>query len=165
MQAVQWIADLLDGTGRYACPTESDVDDFNPFNVIAVENGTARLLTNHPKAAHRTLDNGIYGISNGMIDDDWPKTKRIKALLQSWLEADSGDEDRLLDSLRADDSPQVESLRTPHGPIFIRNTVYGTRCSTVVTVDRRASGKIVERRYGPEGGATAQTRMEFNWAS
>lgn len=157
------IADLLSGDGAYANPAESDLDDFNPFNVIAVDAGKARLLTNRPSAARHGLDPGIYGLSNGAFDDSWPKTERIKALLGDWLDGSATDHGALLDALRADDAPQVEPGRARHSPIFIRNPVYGTRCSTIVVVDHRGHGSIVERRYDPDGETTGETRFDFRW--
>ena len=159
----QLVADLIDGSGLYARPQETELDAFNPFNVIAVADGQASLLTNKPKPAHRNLDPGLYGLSNSLADENWPKTDRIKSLLQDWLSNGSRDHDMLLDALRSDDEPQVEPRRARHSPIFIRNPVYGTRCSTVVTVDRQGQGQIVERRYDPDGSATGDTRIAFNW--
>lgn len=158
------IADLLSGEGRYSDPTENDLDAFNPFNVIAIERGTARLLTNRPGPQQHDLNNGIYGLSNSAFEDNWPKTDRIKALLANWLEADSGNLEDLFTSLRANDAPQVEPQRVRNSPLFIRNPVYGTRCSTVVTVDHTGSGSIVERRYDAEGAATGETDVAFRWA-
>jgi len=158
------IADLLSGEGQYSDPAENELEAFNPFNVIAIERGTARLLTNRPNPQQRDLDNGIYGLSNSAIEDNWPKTDRIKALLADWLEADSGNLEDLFTALRANDAPQVEPQRVRHSPLFIRNPVYGTRCSTVVTVDHTGSGSIVERRYDAEGAATGETRVAFRWA-
>ncbi len=48
-------------------------------------------------------------------------------------------------------------------PIFIRSAVYGTRCSTVVRVDSRGQGEIVERRFGPDGLAVGETALKFSW--
>lgn len=159
----QLVADLIDGSGLYAQPQETDLGGFNPFNVIAVADGQASLLTNKPTPARRDLDPGLYGLSNSLADENWPKTDRIKSLLQDWLSNGSRDHDMLLDALRSDDEPQVEPRRARHSPIFIRNPVYGTRCSTVVTVDRQGQGQIVERRYNPDGSATGDTRIAFSW--
>ncbi|WP_299328177.1 NRDE family protein [Parasphingopyxis sp.] len=159
------IADLLTGAGRYADPAESDLDDFNAFNAIAVEGGTARLFSNRPRPTRRTLKPGIYGLSNSLYAENWPKTDRIKAMLDDWLNFDSGNETGLLDALRADDSPQVEPRRAQQSPIFIRNPVYGTRCSTVVIIDSDGNGRISERRYDPQGKASGVTRIDFRWPS
>ncbi|RED15718.1 NRDE family protein [Parasphingopyxis lamellibrachiae] len=159
------IADILIGRGRYAAPESGDLDDFNPFNIIAVDSGKAQLLSNRPGAVKRTLGPGIYGLSNSMFEDNWAKTDRIKALLGDWLDADSESDGHLFDALRADDAPQVPPIRAQHSPIFIRNPRYGTRCSTMVAIDHAGCGWISERRYNAEGGKTGQTRMAIDWSA
>lgn len=157
------VADMLIGRGRYAAPESRDLDDFNPFNVIAVDNGKAALLSNRPTAMKRELEPGIYGLSNSMFKDSWAKTDRIKSLLGNWLDTDSEGDDSLFDALRADDAPQVPPVRAEQSPIFIRNPRYGTRCSTMVAIDRAGSGWISERRYNAEGDKTGQTCMAIDW--
>jgi uncharacterized protein with NRDE domain len=157
------VLDVLAGTGRYAQPRESDLEDFNPFNLITVDNGGAHFLSNRPGSLRTRLDPGLYGLSNGALDDPWPKTERIKAMLDDWLRSGIDDQGGPLDWMRADDSPQVEPRRANLSPIFIRNPVYGTRCSTVAAVDAQGKGWITERRYDTEGAATGETRIEFDW--
>ncbi|MEO1168555.1 MAG: NRDE family protein [Pseudomonadota bacterium] len=157
------IADTLAKNGRYADARKNDLDDFNPFNAIAVSGTTAHLLTNRPEPLRQRLDEGLYGLSNSRFDENWPKVDRIKAMLGNWLASNSGEAGALLDALRADDAPQVEPRRAQASPIFIRNPVYGTRCSTVVTVDASGNGLIAERRYDEAGAATGDTRVEFCW--
>lgn len=159
------IADILSGEGRYARPDERALGDFNPFNVITIRNDAAHFMTNSPVPHQRTLSPGIYGLSNSVSEDNWPKTDRIKSLLAKWLEQDENTADNLLNALRADDAPQVEPGRAKYSPIFIRNPVYGTRCSTIVAVDDEGNGRIMERRYNAEGAVTGETRQEFSWVS
>ena len=47
--------------------------------------------------------------------------------------------------------------------VFIRNPVYGTRCSTVVAVDRHGAGTIIERRFDAAGRAAGETALDFIW--
>lgn len=159
------IADLLIGRGRYAAPESRDLDDFNPFNAIAVDKGKAALLSNRPAATKQTLGPGIYGLSNSMFKDSWAKTDRIKSLLGDWLDAENQSDDSLFDALRADDAPQVPPIRAEHSPIFIRNPRYGTRCSTMVAIDHAGRGWISERRYDAEGLKTGQTRLAIDWST
>ena len=51
----------------------------------------------------------------------------------------------------------------PLSPIFIRNPVYGTRCSTVVAVDDQGQGVIIERRFAVDGGEAGETALPFSW--
>lgn len=159
----QLVADLLKGGGRYHDPVEAELGDFNPFNLVDMRAGSACLLTNRPAGAIRPLNPGVHGMSNGALDEHWPKVDRIKALLKDWIGRGDGAAAPLLDGLRADAAPLTGSEDVPGGPIFILNPVYGTRCSTVVMVDAEGQGLIAERRYDAEGMGTGETTREFTW--
>lgn len=165
------VADLLAGEGRFADPTPAALGPLNPFNLIRVDGEAARFLINRPEPEESILAPGLYGLSNGGLDDPWPKTLQLKAMLLEQLMADQ-DPSLLLDRLRTETLPEVGVRTAPPSdvpqepalsPIFIRNPVYGTRCSTVVAVDERGGGLIVERRYDPDGAATGETALSFRW--
>lgn len=166
------VTDLLAGEGRYAAADAAELSDFNPFNLIMADREEARFLSNRPEAIRHILVPGLYGLSNGALDEPWPKTLRLKAMLSDWIAAGATRPEALLDCLRDEtlpdigirpaqpsDMPQEPTL----SPIFIRNPVYGTRCSTMVAIDDRGRGVIVERRYAPTGEATGETSLSFSW--
>ncbi len=166
------VRDFLAGDGRYADPSDSDPAAFNPFNLITVAAGAANFLTNRPTALRIPLEPGVHGLSNGALNEAWPKTVRLKNILQDWLAQGARRPESLLDGLREDvlpacgehsaapsDVPQEPAL----SPIFIRNPVYGTRCSTVVALDAAGHGRIVERRFTPDGQASGETALDFSW--
>jgi len=166
------VVDLLAGEGRYARPDLSAFDDFNPFNLIFVEKDKAMFLSNRPDAIRTPLTPGLYGLSNGALDEPWPKTLRLKELLLDWIVGSAAAPRALLDALTEDrlpaaglapatpsDVPQEPTL----SPIFIRNPVYGTRCSTVVAIDLFGEGEIVGRRYSSEGAVLGETVLTFAW--
>jgi uncharacterized protein with NRDE domain len=66
----------------------------------------------------------------------------------------------------ADGSPVAPSdvvQEPPQSPIFIRNPVYGTRCSTVAAIDRAGRGLVVERRFDARGEPEGETTLTFSW--
>jgi uncharacterized protein with NRDE domain len=163
------LRDLLAGEGDYARPNVEDLDGFNPFNLFALIDGGLEFWTNRPEPERRKLGPGLYGASNGPLDAPWPKTVRLKAALEAWLQSDAGRPEALLDALRDDRPPPIEAgppsdaPEPPQTPIFIRNPLYGTRCSTVVAIDRDGRGLIVERRYDADGQAAGETALAFGW--
>ena len=50
-------------------------------------------------------------------------------------------------------------------PIFIRNAVYGTRCSTIVAIDGAGNGVIAERRFDSSAKPAGETTIRFTWPS
>ncbi len=168
----QLVTDLLSGNGCYGDPRTAALDDFNPFNLILVDREHARFLTNRPEPVRAALAHGIYGLSNGALDEPWPKTLQLKAALLDWLNAEARDLDPLFDALRAEtvdaiglhpSQPSDIAVEASETPVFIRDPLYGTRCSTVVAIDREGAGRIVERRFTPEAEPAGETTLEFIW--
>lgn len=137
----------------------------NPFNLFVVAPGRARLVTNYPGEDHRPLVPGIHGLSNGGFDAPWAKTRNLIAALDRWLAAGPRDPEAMLATLRDETPPDPAApADSPDAiPLFIRNPVYGTRCSTVVMIARDGTGNIVERRFDAEGAVTGETAIMFRW--
>lgn len=166
------VADMLAGEGAAGDPARAALDGYNPFNLIVADAGAAWFLTNRPEAERARLAPGLYGLSNGRLDEPWPKTLRLKAALLDWLMAETGAPEDLLGPLgeRAlpdvglHDAPPSDVPQEPAlSPVFILNPVYGTRCSTVVAIDPQGRGRMIERRYAADGTATGETAVDFAW--
>jgi len=166
------VTDLLAGRGRYAEPETAALDDFNPFNLILADREGAHFLSNRPEPTRTTLGPGVYGLSNGALDEPWPKTMQLKAALLDWLMGDAAQPETLFDALAQDRLPDFGlPPRTPsdvpqearQSPVFIRNPLYGTRCSTIVAIDTEGRGVIAERRFDAAGAPAGETRIAFAW--
>ena len=166
------VTEYLSGTGVRADPLTADLTDFNPVNLIIADRREAHFLSNRPTVARTTLASGIYGLSNGMLDEPWPKTMRLKSTLLDWIVGEATDPESLFDGLREEVLPEIGiDPRTPsdvpqepgHSPIFIRDPIYGTRCSTIVAIDAAGRGIIMERRFSADGAETGRTKLSFAW--
>lgn len=166
------VADLLSGEGRYADPAEARLSDFNPFNLIVADREGARFLSNRPNPMRSILAPGIYGLSNGAMDEPWPKTMQLKSAVLDWMTRGARHPETLLDDLREEKLPDIGigpsvasdiPQEPPLSPIFIRNPIYGTRCSTVAAIDHLGNGVIVERRYTDAGETAGETTLPFAW--
>jgi uncharacterized protein with NRDE domain len=166
------VTDVLSGEGDYADPLDADLTDFNPFNLIVAERERAYFLSNRPENIRSRLAPGIYGLSNGALDEPWPKTLRLKEMLLEWIVSAATQPEFLLQGLHDESLPGVGipsaipsdvPQEPPLSPIFIRNSVYGTRCSTVVAVDDQGQGVIIERRYDAAGDDAGETALPFSW--
>jgi uncharacterized protein with NRDE domain len=166
------VSDMLAGGGRYANPGKATLGDFNPFNLILADAKQVQFLSNRPHDIRSTLAPGVYGLSNGSFDEPWPKTMQLKASLLNWIVEEAHHPKQLFEGLRMENLPD-EGLppETPsdapfeprQSPIFIRNPVYGTRCSTVVAIDAMGEGVIIERRFTAEGEQSGETSLVFSW--
>lgn len=143
------------------------IETMNPFNLFVAGPDGARFVTNHPVTREEMLTPGVHGISNCPFGESWHKIVRLERALGSWLKTQD-DPGALFDAL-FDSTPDPDAAARMAGPdapfssVFIRNPVYGTRCSTVVAVDRDGHGSIVERRFAEDGSETGRTALEFVW--
>ncbi len=166
------VTDLLSGTGQYADPATASLEVFNPFNLILADSKCATFLSNRPEEIRTALTHSIYGFSNGALDEPWPKTLQLKAALTDWLVSEDAVIEPLFAALRNEqiepigvgpDQPSEIADEAALTPVFIRRPVYGTRCSTVVTIDLVGRGQIVERRFDASGAVTGETAQAFAW--
>ena len=135
---------------------------FDATSGAAWSNVDARVQTVHP---------GVYGLSNGAFDEEWPKTTRLKQGYAALRHLDGEPLiDALLALLRDRALPQDPALpNTGIGlererwlaPVFIEGDGYGTRCSTVVLRERGVRLSLAERRYDAHGGSTGEERFEL----
>lgn len=156
------VAEYLSGTPR------AKIAEMNAFNLFYADEHGAQFVTNYPEAKSEQLTAGIYGFSNGPLHKPWPKTRQLSAAVHKWLYSASDDFSPLFQALRAE-TPRPEhsvtfDLPAPrHAPVFIRGSLYGTRCSTVVAVTRENRGTIIERSFSPEGAEIDKRRIDFEW--
>ena len=149
------VRDVLMG----AQPEVAGLDAYNPFNLLLFSGARASLWSNAPEPMRRVLEPGLYGLANGALDEAAGRVIRLKAGLADWL-ASGADGIEGLFAVLSD--PHPPSAQDPT-PVFMRNPVYGTRCSTVVRVDANGAGEIVERRFDAEGGLIGESALDFAW--
>lgn len=145
------VRDLLTGAEAFAQPDPVSLDAFNAFNLLAVFASTARLLTNRPAPAIRALAPGIHALANEAVDAPCPRAGRLAAVVKNWLSNPAGAPAALLGALNNESDPAL----------FLRNPVYGTRCSTMVAIAPGGRGRIVERRYDKGGNPAGETALDF----
>ena len=142
------------------------IDGHAGFNLLAADGEGLWLLSNRATPALQSLPPGIYGLSNGALDADWPKVRRGKRRLSDLLETGEPPVADLF-ALLADEQvlPDDELPRTGLdlawerllSPAFIRHPQYGTRCSTVVMGDAAGTLRLVERRFDAAGQRSGQS--------
>jgi uncharacterized protein with NRDE domain len=156
------VTDLL--TGRRPARTA----EMNAFNLFYADRSGASFLSNHPEELALPLEPGIHGLSNGGFENVWPKTRQLNTALANWLAGDADDVAKLLHALYDEQAypaerPPESGPEPSYSPVFIRNPVYGTRCSTVLTIARSGVGSIIERRFDALGNDAGETALDFRW--
>lgn len=143
-------------------------DQMNPFNAVSATRSAARFMTNYPAVECAAMTKGVMGISNGSIGRPWPKTLQLCDALHGWLASESDVIPELFEALRQETPSPVNPAPAdgPHpdyAPVFIRNPVYGTRCSTVLAVRRDGQAAISERSFNAQGKDAGRVHIDFQW--
>jgi uncharacterized protein with NRDE domain len=141
----------------------------NGFNVVAGAGHDACWGSNRADAS-RALPPGIYGISNAALDTPWPKVERTKSTLAAWCARGDTEVDPLFVMLGDTSGAPDDALPRTGIPLdrerllappFIVSETYGTRCSTILTVDRDGNARFRERSFDVRGVATFDVDQRF----
>lgn len=146
--------------------------DYAGFNLL-VGDGNELCYLNSIKGEALKLQPGIYGLSNGALDSDWPKVHRSKAALKELLDRENQvSTDRLtaimLDREQAPDHQLPDTgfpieLERNLSPSFIVNPQrdYGTRCTTAVIINQQGTVRFSEQNYAADTRITARRLFHF----
>lgn len=137
--------------------------DYAPFNLVLGDASGVTVFDGSSGRAQR-LQPGLHAISNGPLDHDWPKMRRIRSAASATLAAGAGDSE-LLALLRDPDAapdadlpdtginPERERLLSP---IFIAGSHYGTRASTLLEQTDDGALRLIEQGFGPDAVETSR---------
>lgn len=157
----------------FAKALAGDAATYGPFNLLLWDGGELIYTGNRPAPHWRALPAGIYGLSNGELDEPWPKVRRAKDALHAWI-ATAPAELAMLDAgplfrALADEAPAIDAELPDTGigleferrlaPLFIRGEAYGTRASSVVLIAADHRARFAERRFGANGTALGATEL------
>lgn len=110
---------------------------------------------------YEQLAGGIIGLSNTSLTEPWPKLIWLNRELSRLVAAGVDDFEQLFALLQRDEPvPGADSRGVPARP-FVKGTEYGTRCSTVITIDRAGHCRFRERRFGAGGAPVGESAFEF----
>ena len=132
------------------------------------------LLGDHQQLWHfnsqegqpRQLRPGVYGLCNASLDTPWPKLLRARTALQDMPDAD---DEKLLAMMADTDQPAEAllpntgvALATEHllSSVFIASASYGTRASTVLTLEQDGHWRMLERSFGAHGARLGEVRLK-----
>ncbi|PID25092.1 NRDE family protein [Sporosarcina sp. P7] len=144
-------------------------EDYAGCNVLA---GSAKEMFYYSNIEQsiQHLPNGTHGLSNALLNTPWPKVDKTKALLADYLQQTETIDPNILFGMmqRAEpfpieqlpDTGVGEDLERLLSSIFIASKDYGTRCTTVLTIDREDRVEFEERTY-KKGVFTATQKFSF----
>lgn len=141
---------------------------YGPFNLLV---GNRRSLWYcSSRSRPRAVAPGVHALSNGVLDEGWPKSRRVSTALRGLVDQpDAVNTDRLFElmddrEIAADDELpdtgvglEIERMLSA---AFIVSPRYGTRCSTVLELG--TVSRATERRFTPDGQRVGELSYQLS---
>ena len=169
------VADYLTGTmdiAAFQSLLNRDGDIYDGFNLLYGTVDQLYYFTNRGGSSG-PIQAGIHALSNHLLDTRWPKVLVARKRLETTLAMTAFEPDDIFTAL-ADPAPFADTLLPDTGiglererglsPLFIEGSVYGTRSTTVVLIDRDNHVTFRERCFDDHHQVTADTQFEFRIA-
>ncbi|MBX2901229.1 MAG: NRDE family protein [Cyclobacteriaceae bacterium] len=158
---------------QYLQQLEPHAAAYNGFNLLVGYQSDWYYLSNY-KAGIQKLDSGIYGISNHLLDTPWPKVANGKAEFQQLTSVGElypemffkmlFNETIAADATLPDTGVGLVRERALSA-MFIKSPGYGTRCSTVLMIDKANRVLYAERTFNTETFTHSTTGFRFDIVS
>ncbi|CAM3271175.1 hypothetical protein BZK31_23665 [Pseudomonas floridensis] len=150
----------------YVTEIAARAGEYTGFNLLVGDAGRLYYL-NSAAPVPQLLTEGVYGLSNALLNTPWPKLLRARAALYAQLEFPSSE---ALLNLLHDPQPAAEAELPDTGvglatesllsSIFIASPNYGTRASTVLIVNADGGSQMIEHSFGPHGGRLGEVELK-----
>jgi uncharacterized protein with NRDE domain len=163
------VSDFLTGDtapATYLDAVSREGKNYNGFNLLTGTVDEMWYYSNYKDGVER-LQDGFYGLSNHLLDTPWPKVQRGKETLRPYLSSPEPDPEIFFRVLYDEDVAPDSKLPSTGLPlereralssIFIKTSGYGSRCTTVIMVDRENNVFFSERDFNTDTFAfTTQT--------
>ena len=146
---------------------------YSGFNLLVGGSRALYYFSNRGPKAPTALAPGIYGLSNHLLNTPWPKLTRTRDRFTVQMNEAEISPDALFAILGDREMATADNLPSTGLPAdwervvsspFIVNERYGTRCSSVLLVERNGRTILHERRFDPGGVQSGTSRFEFTSA-
>jgi uncharacterized protein with NRDE domain len=155
---------------NYLKSTSEKGKAYNGFNLIAGTPDSLFYYSNYQEGVHQ-LETGLHGLSNHLLNTPWPKVRKGKEKIQAILANKNIEVNTLFEFLYDDERASDEQLpdtgvglerERALSSMFIKSPGYGSRCSTVVLVDRDDRAEYTERVYNLDTFTYTTRSFAFN---
>ena len=139
------------GARTYAREASREAERYSGFNLLLADRDGVHCVTNRGDERRTELAPGCHGLGNDHLNAAEPKVAEGLAEFRRLLATELATDE--LFALLADDEPAVETdprgtdLDRVRSARFIRGEVYGTRSSTVLTVEGTGAIAFEERSF------------------
>lgn len=152
------VQDFVEGQSdpeEYLREIRSEMNRYDGFNLLVSDGNKLFYLSNFGEKIEEIAP-GIHGLSNGLINDPWPKIKLAKTQLEQIIQDDISEE-ILLEILKSTEKHPIESLPKTGVPsemeiglsaqLIRLGDNYGTVSSTAVLQHKSGLTRLKERTF------------------
>ena len=146
---------------------------YNGYNLIVGDKNGMYYFSNIENKIEK-IEPGVHGLSNRFLNTPWPKVengkKEFEQIIGEDKEIPTDEIFKLLSSINQ--PPDNELPNTGVGiewerilaPIFIKTEAYGTRASSIITVDKNDQITFIEKTYLKTDSGELKTKtVTVNW--
>lgn len=162
---------LLNGNDseEYLKALHLNASKYNGFSLVIGKIDDLMYYSNYQSKIIK-LAPGFYGLSNHLLDTPWPKVKKGKKRFQTILAKEAIDSADIFELLRDEGTASDNELPNTGldlereralSAVFIKTPNYGSRCSTVVLVDKKNKVTYSERVYDLKNFDFEQKDFQF----
>lgn len=143
----------------YLDSVRSQADRYSGFNLLVGEIDAGRnelFYFSNRSDDIRKLETGIYALSNHLLDTPWPKVRSGRERFGKLISADEISKPELFELLTDESLAEDDELPDTGvgyerekllSAIFIKTPIYGTRSSTVLTIDSNFAVDLKEKVF------------------
>jgi len=170
---LEWEENTNRAETDYFPPIANNQSEYGGFNLLAGDLNKLFYFSNRHNPIQTQaieVEPGVHGLCNHLLNTPWPKVEKGKQLFQQSIKGDHINHQTLIELLadqqHADDSQLPNTgvgmeLERMLSPLFIHSTEYGTRASTIITVNNDGNAIFTEQIYGKNGEKLSCNRHEF----
>ncbi|WP_436872782.1 NRDE family protein [Acinetobacter haemolyticus] len=162
---------------RFAQQLELKQQEYAGFNLFVGDREQAVYMSNRGEAP-QVLANGVYVVSNGLMSEDWEKTKHlrkrftqeflpmlqqpnmIEAALHSTVWDILEDERKVVPDLLPDTGINAE-MEALLSSTFIQSPIYGTRCSNFLRMRQQQWLWTEKAQQGEQQGEIVEQKISL----
>ena len=143
-------------------------DNYAGYNLLTFDQSQLCCFNNVTRSLEK-LAPGIYTLSNADIHTSWPKTERIRRNFGSLISTSGINFSENLFSIMRDDQQASDEMLPTTGvskqmekqlsSIFIVGDHYGTRCTSIITIDNKGLLSFYERSYNRVGSVFGNHKL------
>jgi uncharacterized protein with NRDE domain len=146
---------------------------YSGFNLLVGGTRALYYFSNRGPKDPMALPPGVYGLSNHLLDTPWPKLARTRERFNALLNEPDIQSEDVFAMLADREQAPIDNLPSTGLPAdwervvsapFIVNERYGTRCSSLLLVERNGRTVLHERRFDASGVQSGTSRFEFTSA-